>query len=103
MFKHVKLLSENEQKPSCTPLDIPAEAETRRATPTIGAAGGILFIYEEKEANERLPYGTNAICSRPFVSGRPMTRFIACTAWPAEPFTKLSSTTRITRRSGSLR
>ena len=28
--KHVKLLLENVQKPSCTPLGNPAEAETRR-------------------------------------------------------------------------
>lgn len=30
MSKHVKLLLENEQKPSYTPLGNPAEAETRR-------------------------------------------------------------------------
>ena len=30
MSKHVKLLLENVQKPSCTPLGNPAEAETRR-------------------------------------------------------------------------
>ena len=50
-----------------------------------------------------LSHGTKAICSRPSVSGRPMTRFMACTACPAEPLTKLSSTTKITKRSGSLR
>ena len=30
MSKHVKLLLENVQKPICTPLGNPAEAETRR-------------------------------------------------------------------------
>ena len=30
MSKHVKLLLENVQKPNCTPLGNPAEAETRR-------------------------------------------------------------------------
>ena len=36
MSKHVKLLLENVQKPSCTPLGNPAEAETRRGNFDIG-------------------------------------------------------------------
>src|SRR6185503_17084231 len=40
--------------------------------------------------------GTTASCSRPCDSGNPNMRFMFCTAWPAAPFTRLSSTASTT-------
>src|SRR5437879_10025355 len=42
---------------------------------------------------EHFRQGSSAICVRPSVSGRPNAMFIACTACPAAPLTRLSSTT----------
>ena len=44
------------------------------------------------------PHGTMGSCSRPADSGRPKTMLKACTAWPAAPFTRLSSTETVVMR-----
>src|SRR5207244_4566023 len=76
--------------PAPIPCELRADRHPRRANAEVAA----------QPAREP-PHGTTAICSSACVSGKPNMRFMFCTAWPAAPFVRLSSTARTTRVSAS--
>ena len=76
-------------------LDAGSGAEGLEATRQPGRPLGLGQVRGQRF--ER-PHGTMGSCSRPLVSGRPKTMLKACTACPAAPFTRLSSTEMVVTR-----
>src|SRR5208283_4338001 len=82
------------------------QSEQRRQAPAPGQVGAHghsgcanakgLAYPSAQAAKGGQHYGRTGGARRPVVSGRPNIRFMFCTAWPAAPLTRLSSTARIT-------
>src|SRR5579862_8071861 len=79
------------QGPAPVPRELRADRHPRGADPEAAADA----------AADASHQGTTASCRRPSVSAKPNMRFMFCTAWPAAPLTRLSSTASTTSVSAS--
>ncbi len=81
-----------EPEPVAAAEPTPSRGQPSQAQRLVEQALVVLLICKKPASGGLLHYGKSGSCRRPVVSSRPKEMFMFCSAWPAEPLTRLSST-----------